>query len=88
MKDQTEVCPLARGVMLLGGAHPLSGLLPAGVRLLRPPLPAAPSVHLTVGFPLRGRYGLTKFRIRHTNGVGALYPPVVLDAHVTRHLIS
>ena len=88
MKDQTEVCPLARGVMLLGEAQPLSGLLLAGVRFFRPPLPAAPSVHLTVGFPLQGRWGLTKFRIRHTNGVGALYPPVVLAAHVTRHLTS
>ena len=88
MKDQTEVCPLARGVMLLGEAQPLSGPLLVGVRLLRPPLPAAPSVHLTEGFPLRGRYGLTKFRIHHTNGVGALYPPGVLGAHVTRHMTS
>lgn len=88
MKDQTEVCPLARGVMLLGGAQPLSGLLLADLRLLRPPLPAAPSAYLTVRFPLQGRYGLTKFRVRHANGVGALYSPVVLDAHVTRHFTS
>jgi hypothetical protein len=88
MRDQTEVCPLSRGVMLLVGAQLLSGLLLAGLRLLRPPLPAAPSAFLTVCFPWRGRYGLTKFRLSHKNGLGALYPPVVLLAHVTRHINS
>jgi hypothetical protein len=50
MKDQTEVCPLSRGVML-PGAQPLSLPLPEGFRLLRPPVPAALSASLTVRFP-------------------------------------
>ena len=46
-RHQKEVCPLSRGVM----SQPLSGLLPAGLRLLPPPLPAVPSASLASRFP-------------------------------------
>lgn len=42
MKDHAEVCPLSREVML----HPLSAPLQGGIRFLRFPLPAIPSVPL------------------------------------------
>jgi hypothetical protein len=67
MKDQTEVCPLSRGVML-PIAQPLSLPLQEGLRFFRPPLPAALSVGLTVHFPFWERYGLTKFRLHHRMG--------------------
>jgi hypothetical protein len=67
MKDQTEVCPLSREVML-PMAQPLSLLLPEGLRFFRPPLPAALSVGLTAHVPWRERYGLTKFRLHHRMG--------------------
>jgi len=56
-----EVCPLSRGVMLLG-AQPLSAPLQSGIRFLHPPLPAAPSARLATRFPSREGYGLTTFR--------------------------
>src|SRR5262249_60556704 len=62
-----EVCPLARGVML-PCAQPLSSPLPAGLRLLPDPLPAAPSAHLAARFPGREDYGLTTFRQRNRVG--------------------
>src|SRR5215475_1918846 len=67
MKDQTEVCPLSRGVML-PRAQPLSLPLPEGLRFFRPPLPAALSVGLTVHVPWRERYGLPKLRLHHRMG--------------------
>jgi hypothetical protein len=85
MKDQTEVCPLSRGATL-PKAQPLFLPLQEDLRFFRPPLPAALSADLTARFPSREGYGLTKFRLRHTDGVGALYPPVVLAAHVTGHV--
>ena len=55
MKDHAEVCPLSRGVMLPNNsaAQPLSISLPDGLRLLRFPIPAPLSAHLTVCFPLQ-----------------------------------
>jgi hypothetical protein len=44
---QREVCPLSGGMML----QPLSAPLPGGLRLLPPPLPAAPSGHLAAPLP-------------------------------------
>src|SRR5262249_27433334 len=49
-------------------AQPLSGPLPAGVRLLPPPLPAAPSAPLAVRCPSREGYGFTTFRRCHGAG--------------------
>jgi hypothetical protein len=63
-QHQREVCPLARGVM----SQPLSDPLQTGIRFLPPPLPAAPSAHLTTRFPSREGYGLTT--LRHGNRVG------------------
>ncbi len=60
MRDQTEVCPLSRGVMLLI-AQPLSASLQDRLRFLRPPLPAAPSPFLAVRIPREvGHNGLTQ----------------------------
>ena len=67
MKDQTEVGPLSRGVML-PEAQPLSLPLQKGLRFFRPPLPAVLSTSLTVRFPSRESYGLTKFRLSNRMG--------------------
>ena len=48
--------------------EPLSHLLPMGIRLLRPPLPAALSARLAARFPWREHDGLTKFRLRNRMG--------------------
>src|SRR4051794_30802168 len=58
-EDHREVGPLSRGVML-PPAQPLSGPLPAGLRLLPDPLPAAPSVPLRATFPRGGATGLPR----------------------------
>jgi hypothetical protein len=53
MRDQVEVCPLSRGVMLpVWGAQPLSAPLQDGFRFLHHPLLAVPSVRLAARFPL------------------------------------
>jgi hypothetical protein len=80
--DQTEVCPLSRGVM----SQPLSGPLQPGVRFFRPPIPAQSTASLTVRLPakLRGQpYRLTAFPAYHTTDLGSTYPPAVQD-DVTR----
>jgi len=46
-------------------AQPLSRPLQAGVRFVRPPVPAALSAGLAACFPSWERYGLTKFRLHH-----------------------
>ena len=68
MKDQMDVCPLARGVMLRG-AQPLSTPLQDGVRFFHPPLPARLSARLTARFPSRETYGVAMFRLSN-NGWG------------------
>ena len=50
MKDQMEVCPLSRG-MMLPAAQSLSMPLQHGLRFLHPPLPATPLAYLTVAYP-------------------------------------
>src|SRR5207245_9684651 len=61
MKDQAEVCPLARGVMWpITAAQLLSTSLQDGLRFLRLPIPALLSARLTVCFPLQ----ITRGRIR------------------------
>ena len=75
-RHQREVSPLSRGVML----QPLSGLLPAGLRLLPPPLPAALSGHLTTSLAVGGQQdnGLATFRRwNRPGGLGRVSPPVV-----------
>jgi hypothetical protein len=58
---QREVSSLSGGVMF----QPLSGPLPAGLRFLSPPVPAAPSAHLATCFPRGEDYGLTTLRHRN-----------------------
>src|SRR5512136_1138182 len=81
MRDQTEVCPLSRGVML-PNAQPLSASLQDRVRFFRPPLPAAPSPSLTVRIPLEvehnGLTQLTAVELR-TSSVGARLPVGTMD---------
>jgi len=75
--DQTEVCPLSRGIM----SQPLSVPLQPGIRFFRPPIPAWSTTFLTVRLPAVQRwrpYGLTTFPACHTTDVGSAYPPVVL----------
>src|SRR5947208_1741456 len=58
LKDQREVGPLSREVML----HPLSDLLPTSIRFFPHPLPAMLSVGLAAHFPLlRNISGLPRF---------------------------
>src|SRR5262245_3543353 len=50
-RHQREICPVSRGMML----QPLSDRLPAGLRFLPLPLPAASSAVLATGLPQKGR---------------------------------
>jgi len=75
-RHQKEVCPLSRGVM----SQPLSGLLPAGLRLLPPPIPAVLLGHLTIPLAVGVQQGngLTTFRRWNSmGGLGRVSPPVV-----------
>jgi hypothetical protein len=47
--DQTEVCPLSRGVM----SQPLSRPLQPDIRFFRPPIPAQSTASLTVRLPAK-----------------------------------
>ena len=49
--DQTEVCPLSRGVMF----QPLSDPLQTGFRFLRHPIPAQSTASLAVRLPVKLR---------------------------------
>ncbi len=78
MQDQMDVCPLARGVMLPVGAtpiHPTTGwrsLLPSSSS--RTPI-SLPYGLLSLTGDVRGCHVPSQ---SHTNGVGALCPPVAL----------
>ena len=84
MKDQTEVCPLSRGVML-----PRRNPYPAHYRrafalsvLL---YPQHYRQTLRLAFP-EGALRAYQVPPASPDEEGALYPPVVLGAHVTGHL--
>jgi hypothetical protein len=68
MKDQRDVSPLSREV-LLRWAHPLSTPLQDGLRFVPPPMPARPWAHLTARFPSREAYGVALFRLSNSRGV-------------------
>lgn len=68
-EDHAEVCPVSRGVMF----QPLSRPLQPGVRFLCDPIPAPPTVFLTVHLPKGQRYGLTTFPVCHTTGLGPTF---------------
>ena len=78
MKDQRDVCALARGVMLRRGStpiHPITGwpsLLPSSSA--RTPV-GLPYGSLSLTGDVRGCHVPSQ---SHTNGVGALCPPVAL----------
>src|SRR5205809_7463543 len=71
-KDQREVCRLSPWGDVAAEAQPLSAPLQNGLRLLPPPLPAAPLARLAVcfpsGLPHWGDDGLTTFRRCHRVG--------------------
>jgi hypothetical protein len=74
--DQTEVCPLSRGVML----QPLSDPLQTGLRFFHPPIPAQSTASLAVRLPAKQDwqpYGLTTFPACHTTDLGSTSPPAV-----------
>ena len=81
MQDQTDVSPLARGVMLPVGAtpiHPITGwpsLLPSSHA--RTPI-GLPCGSLSLAGDVRGCHVPSQ---SHTNGLGALCPPVACNAH-------
>lgn len=80
VKDQSEVCPVSRGVTLkppmrlhYRGPFAFSDILyPHRIR------PLLRSAYLVA----QERYGLTLFRISDINGLGPVYPPVAFGAHV------
>src|SRR5215510_13327072 len=63
MKDQREVGPLSRG-MLVRCTHSLSAPLQDGLRLFPPPVPATLSACLATRFPLGGT--LRAYHVPHT----------------------
>lgn len=74
--DQTEVCPLSRGMMFQSLFEPLQ----PDIRFFRPPIPAPLTASLTVRLPTLPRwqrYGLTAFPACHTADLGSASPPTV-----------
>jgi len=69
--------------------QPLSTPLQSGIRFLRNPLPALPTVHLTahllIRFPFEQQYGLTAFPICHTTGLGSAFSPIALWRRIPNH---
>jgi len=65
MKDQRDVSPLSREVMLRW-AQPLSTPLQDGLRFFPPPIPARPWAHLAARFPSRETYGVAMFRLSNS----------------------
>ena len=55
-EDHAEVCPVSRGVMF----QPLSRLLQPDIRFLCDPIPAPPTVSLTVHLPKGSDTGLPR----------------------------
>ena len=80
-QHQREVCRLSPWGDLAAVAQPLSGLLQTGLRLLSPPVPAAPSARLAVRFPsqvaLLGRRRAYHVPPVSQCGEGRASPPVV-----------
>ena len=81
MQDQMDVCPLARGVMLPVGSTPIHPI--TGRRLLLPSSHSRTSIgspcgSLSLAGDVRGCHVPSQ---SHTNGLGALCPPVACNAH-------
>ncbi len=58
MKDQAEVCPLLRGMMLQSLFPPLQ----KDIRFFRPLLPAVPLAYLAAAYRVSEDIGFTVFR--------------------------
>jgi hypothetical protein len=85
MKDQTEVCPLARGVMFLQEGNPYPndyGSAFASSVLL---YPQHYQSSLRSAFPT-GALRAYQVPLVSPNREGSLYSPVMLGVHVTEHL--
>src|SRR5262249_47313307 len=65
MKDQRDVSPLSREVMLRW-AQPLSTPLQDGLRFFPPPMPARLWAHLAARFPSRETYGVAMFHLSNS----------------------
>ncbi len=77
MKDQAEVCPLSRGVILPSLFPPLQ----KDICFFRHLLPAVPLVHLTATYRLLGGHRAYRVPLRYQGGLGPLYSPVALGVH-------
>src|SRR5712692_3289466 len=80
-QDQMDVCPLARGVMLPVGATPIHPT--TGRHSLLPSSPSRTSIgspcgSLSLAGDVRGCHVPSQ---SHTDGLGALCPPVAWNAH-------
>ena len=84
MKDQTEVCPLSRGVMSpRRNPYPTHYRLAFAFSVLLYPQHYRQTLRLA--FP-GGALRAYQVPPASPDEEGALYPPVVLGAHVTGHL--
>jgi hypothetical protein len=77
MKDQREVGPLSRG-MMLRCTHSLSAPLQGDLRLLPPPVPALRWARLAVCCPVWAQDGLPTFRLPAWMGEALPPPPVAV----------
>lgn len=75
MKYQAEVGLLSHEVMF----QPLSDLLPVGIRFLRHPLPAPPTVRLAIHLPRRAEIRVYRVSLKQRGGLGPAYSPVAPD---------
>ena len=78
MKDQTEVCPLSRGVMLLRGATPISLIVKEHS------LSPSSSIRSPIGVPYGSLSLSGALRTYHVppvclDGLGSACPPVMFD---------
>lgn len=90
MKDHVEVCPLSRRTM-----RPVSQSLQLGIRFFHIPIPALPTVFLTVHLPLPA--AIRAYPVPHVfpSGADPSFTPVVIcprvvigkDLHLTTHLL-
>src|SRR5260221_1525264 len=79
MKDQAEVCPLSRGVILPSLFLPLQ----KDICFFRHLLPAVPLVPLTASYRLFGGQRTYRVRLTYQGGVGPLNSPRAMGVHIT-----
>ncbi len=64
--------------MMLHSLNPYPACYRAGIRFFHYPLPTSPSAPLAGRFPLRERFGFTKFRMSNTDGLDPASPPIAV----------